>query len=372
MVDTQNKLAGGTLRSKIYNYCSGPAMLPTAVLSRAQSELLDWRGTGVSVMEMSHRSEDFMSLAKKAERDLRHLLAIPDDYAVLFMQGGATQQFSAVPMNLFGLCEGREAGYVDTGIWSQKALAEAKRFVNARCIASSADSSYTRLPPEWKLNSNLAYVHYTPNETIGGVEFAEAPDVGDVPLIADMSSTILSRPIDVSRFSLIYAGAQKNIGPAGLTLIIVRRSLLESSVHPALPPTMSYKLFDEADSLLNTPPTFAWYLSGLVFEWLLEAGGLAAMEDANSRKSAKLYRYLDQSSFYSNPIHPEARSWMNIPFVLHDDSRNGAFLEFAEERGLVNLKGHRSVGGMRASLYNAMPEAGVDALIDVLTEFAAS
>ncbi|WP_416398502.1 3-phosphoserine/phosphohydroxythreonine transaminase [Allohahella sp. A8] len=360
------------MRSQTYNFCSGPATLPTAVLNKAQAELLDWHKMGVSIMEISHRSPEFTAVAKKAEQSLRQLMSIPDDYAVLFMQGGATQQFSGVPMNFFGLCEGKQAGYVDTGIWSRKALEEAGRYVDARCVASSKDSNYTRLPASWSLDDKLAYVHYTPNETIGGVEFPHIPDVGDIPLVADMSSTILSRPIDVSKFALIYAGAQKNIGPAGLTLVIVRRDLLASSQHPALPPTMNFRLFDENDSMLNTPPTFGWYLAGLIFDWLIEAGGLTAMGEVNSRKSARLYSYLDASDFYHNPIHTEARSWMNVPFVLKDESRNGAFLKFAEAHGLLNLKGHRSVGGMRASLYNAMPEAGVDALIDVLTKFAES
>ena len=360
------------MRSQTYNFCSGPATLPTAVLNKAQAELLDWHKLGVSIMEISHRSPEFTAVASQAEQSLRQLMAIPDDYAVLFMQGGATQQFSGIPMNFLGLCDGKKAGFVDTGIWSRKAHDEAGRYIETCCVASSKESNYTRLPQSWALDDDLAYVHYTPNETIGGVEFPHVPDVGDIPLVADMSSTILSRPIDVSKFALIYAGAQKNIGPAGLTLVIVRRDLLNTVTHAALPPTMNFRLFDENDSMLNTPPTFGWYLAGLIFDWLIDAGGLAAMGEVNSRKAARLYSYLDSSEFYHNPIHPEARSWMNVPFVLKDESRNAAFLKFAEGHGLLNLNGHRSVGGMRASLYNAMPEVGVDALIDVLTKFADS
>ncbi|HHQ41238.1 MAG TPA: 3-phosphoserine/phosphohydroxythreonine transaminase [Chromatiales bacterium] len=354
--------------TRVYNFSAGPAMLPEAVLERARAELLDWHGTGMSVMEMSHRGEEFVSIARQAEADLRRLMGIPDDYHVLFLQGGATSQFAMVPMNLL---RGRgRADYLDTGLWSRKAIKEARRYCEVNVAASSEAGGYTTIPPResWRLDPEAAYVHYTPNETIGGVEFHWIPDTGDVPLVADMSSTILSRPIDVSRFGLIYAGAQKNIGPAGLTVVIVRRDLVGETL-PGTPTMFDYAAHAEAGSMLNTPPTFAWYLAGLVFQWLLEQGGLEAMAERNRRKAEKLYAAIDASDFYRNPVDPACRSWMNVPFTLADPALDATFLEEAKAAGLVALKGHRSVGGMRASIYNAMPEEGVDRLVEFMQDF---
>ena len=354
--------------ARVYNFCAGPAAIPEAVLSQAKDELLDWRGRGLSVMEMSHRSEEMVSIASEAEADLRELMGISDDYAVLFLQGGASSQFSAVPLNL---CEeGATVDYVNTGQWSKKAIKEAKRYANVNVVASSEDNNFASIPAfdSWKLSDNAAYLHYTPNETIGGVEFFWTPDVQG-PIVADMSSTILSRPIDVNKFGVIYAGAQKNIGPAGLTIVIVRKDLLGKS--RAVTPTMlDYQTAADNDSMYNTPPTLAWYLSGLVFKWLKAQGGLAAMEVVNRRKAEKLYGYIDGSGFYSNPVELASRSLMNVPFVLADSALDKAFLAGADDAGLLNLKGHRSVGGMRASIYNAVPEAAVDALIDYMKDFA--
>ncbi|MFE8073190.1 3-phosphoserine/phosphohydroxythreonine transaminase [Marinobacteraceae bacterium S3BR75-40.1] len=354
--------------SRHYNFCAGPATLPTPVLERAQVELPDWHGKGLSVMEMSHRSPEFVSIAEHAEATLRKLLNIGDDYAVLFVQGGASTQFASVPLNLAE--EGASADYINTGIWSKKAIAEGKRYLKVRVAATAEDNGFTAVPDTaaWDLDANAAYLHCTPNETIGGLEFEALPDTGDVPVVADMSSTILSRPLDVTRYGLIYAGAQKNIGPAGLTLVIIRKDLLGRA--RALTPSMlNYQVAADNQSMYNTPPTFAWYLSGLVFDWIDQQGGLEAMGELNSRKAGKLYAAIDGSDFYNNPIHPDYRSLMNVPFTLADDALNNAFLEGAEQRGLLNLKGHRSVGGMRASIYNAMPEAGVDALIEYMREF---
>ncbi|WP_027872807.1 3-phosphoserine/phosphohydroxythreonine transaminase [Spongiibacter marinus] len=354
--------------ARVYNFCAGPAAIPEAVLSQAKDELLDWRGRGLSVMEMSHRSEEMVSIASEAEADLRELMGIGDDYAVLFLQGGASSQFSAVPLNL---CEeGATVDYVNTGQWSKKAIKEAKRYANVNVVASSEADNFASIPAfdSWQLSDNAAYLHYTPNETIGGVEFFWTPDV-QAPLVADMSSTILSRPIDVNQFGVIYAGAQKNIGPAGLTIVIVRKDLLGKS--RAITPTMlDYQTAADNDSMYNTPPTLAWYLSGLVFKWLKAQGGLEAMEVVNRRKAEKLYGYIDGSGFYSNPVEVASRSLMNVPFVLADSSLDKAFLAGADDAGLLNLKGHRSVGGMRASIYNAVPEAAVDALIDYMKDFA--
>jgi phosphoserine aminotransferase len=338
---------------------------------RAREELLDWHGSGMSVMEMSHRGKEFMSIAQQAEADLRELLGIPSDYHVLFLQGGATSQFSMVPMNLL---RGRQqADYLNTGAWSKKAIAEARRYCRVNVAASSEDSNFTTVPPvdRWQLDPAAAYVHYTPNETIGGVEFDVIPETGAIPLVADMSSTILSRPLDVSRFGLIYAGAQKNIGPAGLTVVIVSSELV-GEVLDGTPSMFNYQLHAENGSMLNTPPTFAWYLAGLVFQWLREQGGLEAMAEINQRKAARLYEAIDRSDFYNCPVDPRYRSWMNVPFTLADESRDADFLSQAGNSGLLNLKGHRSVGGMRASIYNAMPEAGVSALIDFMAEFERS
>ncbi len=355
--------------SRAFNFCAGPATLPEAVLKQARDEMLDWRGTGMSVMEMSHRSDDFISIAETAEKDLRELAGVSDDYAVLFMQGGASSQFATIPLNLLG--DKASADYVNTGIWSKKAIAEAKRYGGVNVVASSEDSGFTTIPDQsaWNTHADAAYLHYTPNETIGGLEYDFVPDSGSVPLVADMSSTMLSRPVDVSRFGLIYAGAQKNIGPSGLVVVIIRKDLL-GKARKETPTMMNYQVMAENGSMYNTPSTYSWYLAGLVFQWLKEQGGVTAMGEINARKARKLYDFIDTNDFYANPIDPRFRSWMNVPFTLADDALNGAFLNGADARGLLNLQGHRSVGGMRASIYNAMPEAGVDALIQYMTEFA--
>ncbi|MDV2079260.1 3-phosphoserine/phosphohydroxythreonine transaminase [Marinobacter xestospongiae] len=355
--------------SRAFNFCAGPATLPEAVLKQAQDEMLDWRGSGMSVMEMSHRSEAFIEIAETAEQDLRELAGISDDYAVLFMQGGASSQFSAIPLNLLGDRTG--ADYINTGIWSKKAIAEAARYADVNVAASSSDQGFSTVPDPstWNTRADAAYLHYTPNETIGGVEYDFIPECGDVPLVADLSSTILSRPLDVSRFGLIYAGAQKNIGPSGLVVIIVRKDLL-GKARPETPTMLNYQVIADNGSMYNTPATYSWYLAGLVFKWLKEQGGVAAMGELNERKARKLYDFIDANEFYANPVDPRYRSWMNVPFTLADEALNADFLKGADERGLLNLKGHRSVGGMRASLYNAMPEAGVDALIDYMASFA--
>ena len=354
--------------SRVYNFSPGPAALPLEVLEKIREDIPDWNGSGMSVMEVSHRGKAFTEVAEKAEQDLRDLLAVPDDYSVLFMQGGATMQFAMAPLNLAQL--GDTADYVQTGSWSKKAIAEASRFCNVNVAADSSDSNFCHIPPqgEWRKSDDAAYLHYTPNETIAGVEFHFIPDSADVPLVADMSSTILSRPIDVSRFGVIYAGAQKNIGPAGITLVIVRNALLERRRVDA-PTLMTYKAYADSGSMTNTPPTFAWYAAGLVFEYLKMRGGLAAIGEINQRKAASLYEAIDESAFYSNPVQPDARSWMNVPFVLRDADMDQKFLAEADIAGLKGLKGHRSVGGMRASIYNAMPQDGVDALIDFMREF---
>ena len=354
--------------SRVYNFSPGPAALPLEVLEKIREDIPDWNGSGMSVMEVSHRGKAFMEVAEKAEQDLRDLLAVPDDYSVLFMQGGATMQFAMAPLNLSQ--PGDTADYVQTGSWSKKAIGEASRFCNVNVAADSSDSNFCHIPPqgEWRKSDDAAYLHYTPNETIGGVEFHFIPDSADVPLVADMSSTILSRPIDVSRFGVIYAGAQKNIGPAGITLVIVRNALLERRRADA-PTLMTYKAYADSGSMTNTPPTFAWYAAGLMFEYLKTRGGLAAIGEINQRKAASLYEAIDESAFYSNPVQPDARSWMNVPFVLRDADMDQKFLAEADIAGLKNLKGHRSVGGMRASIYNAMPQDGVDALIDFMREF---
>ena len=354
--------------SSIYNFSAGPAVLPRAVLQQAQAELTDWHGSGMSVMEMSHRGKEFLSIASQAEADLRELLAMPDNYRVLFLQGGATSQFAMVPLNL--LRGKKTADYINTGAWSKKAIKEAGRYCDVHIAASSEDSGFTTIPAfeSWQLNADAAYVHYTPNETIGGVEFHWVPDSGDVPLVADMSSTILSRPLDVSRYGVIYAGAQKNIGPAGLTVVIVRDDLL-GNVAAGTPSMYDYKQHADNGSMLNTPPTYGWYLAGLVFDWLKQQGGLAAMAERNSRKSARLYTAVAASDFYNSPVDAACQSWMNVPFTLADAGLDSEFLVQAGSAGLLGLKGHRSVGGMRASIYNAMPAAGVAALIDFMDEF---
>ena len=355
--------------SRVYNFSAGPAVLPEAVLEKAASEMLDWQGSGMGVMEMSHRGKEFVSIAAEAEQDLRDLLSIPDNYKVLFLQGGATGQFSAIPMNL--LRGGDRADYINTGSWSEKAIKEAKKYCQVNVAWGADEKTPMHIGPqsEWQLDPKASYVHFTPNETISGVEFHWVPDTGDVPLVADMSSTILSRPIDVSKYGLIYAGAQKNIGPAGLTIVIVRDDLI-GDVLPQTPGVWDYKTQADADSMSNTPPTYGWYLAGLVFKWLKQQGGLEGMAEINRRKAEKLYAEIDGNPFYSNPVDPACRSWMNVPFVLADDKLNDAFLKEAEAAGLSTLKGHRSVGGMRASIYNAMPEAGVDRLIEFMQDFA--
>ena len=355
--------------SRAYNFCAGPATLPEQVLRQARDEMLDWRGTGMSVMEMSHRSDEFVEIAETAEQDVRDLAGVSDDYAVLFMQGGASSQFATVPLNLLG--NSASADYVNTGIWSEKAIAEARRYGDVNVVASSAGCGFTTVPDQagWNTRADAAYLHYTPNETIGGLEFDFVPDSGKVPLVADMSSAMLSRPVDVSKFGLIYAGAQKNIGPSGLVVVIIRKDLL-GKAHAKTPAMMNYQVMADNGSMFNTPATYSWYLAGLVFKWLKDQGGVSAMGELNARKAKKLYHFIDTNPFYANPIDPRFRSWMNVPFVLADDALNSAFLKGADERQLLNLKGHRSVGGMRASIYNAMPEAGVDALIAYMAEFA--
>ncbi|MDA0738561.1 MAG: 3-phosphoserine/phosphohydroxythreonine transaminase [Nitrospirae bacterium] len=351
-----------------YNFSAGPAMLPEAVLKQAQEELPDWHGAGASIMEMSHRGKEFVSVHAEAEKDVRELLGVPDNYKVLFLQGGATAQFATIPMNL--LRGKTKADYILTGSWGKKAISEAKKYCTVNVAASSEGEKFSAIPPmaSWSLSEDAAYVHYTPNETIEGVEFHWVPDTGTVPLVADFSSTILSRPIDVSKFGLIYAGAQKNIGPAGLTLVIVRDDLIGHAL-PITPSAFDYAKQAEADSMLNTPPTYGIYLAGLVFKWLKAQGGLSAMGKVNERKAQKLYSAIDTSSFYSNPVEESSRSWMNVTFILANAELDKEFLAGAEAAGLTTLQGHRSVGGMRASIYNAMPEAGVDALIAYMTDF---
>lgn len=355
---------------RTFNFSAGPAVLPEPVLRRAADEMLDWHGSGMSVMEMSHRGPEFISIAQKAEADLRQLLAIPDNYKVLFLQGGAMAENALIPMNLLGERATATADYVNTGEWSKKSIAEAGKYCRVNVAASSQDRKFTYVPPQsdWKLDPDAAYVHICTNETIGGVEYNWVPETGDVPIVADMSSHILSRQIDVSRYGVIYGGAQKNIGPAGLTLVIVREDLLGRAL-AITPSAFNWKLQAEAESMLNTPATYGIYIAGLVFEWLLEQGGLAAMEQRNIEKAALLYDYLDRSGFYENPVAPSDRSRMNVPFFLKDSSLDAEFLKGAQANGMLQLKGHRVVGGMRASIYNAMPVEGVRALVDYMQEF---
>ena len=355
--------------SRVYNFSPGPAALPVEVLEQAQREMVEWGASGMSVMEMSHRGKDFIGIADQAERDLRELMNVPANYKVLFLQGGAALQFAMVPLNLLG--ENRKADYLVSGYWSKKAVAEAKRFAQVNIAATGEAGKFTAIPPRetWKLDPEAAYVHYTPNETIGGVEFHFTPEVGSVPLVADASSMILSRPMDVAKFGVIYAGAQKNVGPAGVTIVIVREDLLGKTAASA-PSLFDYKTQAENQSMLNTCPTYAWYIAGLVFQWLKRQGGVAAIEKVNIRKAEKLYAAIDGSGgFYRNPVERAARSRMNIPFTLVDDKLDESFLKESKAAGLVSLKGHRVVGGMRASIYNAMPEAGVDALIAFMKDF---
>ena len=353
--------------TRCYNFCAGPASLPEPVLEIARDDMLDWHGKGLSLMEMSHRSAEVVGVAQHAEQTLRSLLGIPDDYAVLFLQGGASTQFSAVPLNLLGDKAG--ADYINTGQWSKKAIEEAQRYGEVNVVASGKESNFSTIPPQssWQMGSDPAYLHYVANETIGGVEFFWTPQV-DVPLVTDMSSTILSRAIRVEDYGVIYAGAQKNIGPAGLTLVIVRRDLL-GKAHPLCPAMLNWQVAADNDSMYNTPPTYALYLAGLVFDWLVEQGGVSAIEVVNRRKAEKLYAAIDGSDFYSNPVELASRSLMNVPFILANADLDKLFLQESEAAGLLNLKGHRSVGGMRASIYNAVSEEAVDALISFMQDF---
>ena len=353
---------------RIFNFSAGPATLPLNVLEQARDELTNWHGCGMSVMEMSHRGKEYMSIHAEAEADLRALMNIPANYKVLFLQGGATAQFAMVPMNL--LRGKASADYLHTGEWSKKAIKEAKKFGQVNIVASSEDKNFSYAPAfsTWKLDPNAAYVHITSNETIGGVEIFDTPDTGNVPLVADMSSNILSRPIDVSKYGLIYAGAQKNIGPAGVTVVIVREDLLGQTV-PGTPTVFDYQVQAEAESMYNTPPTYGIYIAGLVFKHLLAKGGLAAMEELNQAKAKLIYDLLDTSSFYQSPVALENRSLMNIPFTLKDAALDEDFLKQAKAAGLVQLKGHKSVGGMRASIYNAMTLEGVQALVAFMRDF---
>ena len=354
--------------ARVFNFGAGPATLPEPVLKQAAEELLDWHGSGMSVMEMSHRGKAFIGIHAQAEADLRELLAVPKNYKVLFLQGGGGGQFSIVPMNLL---RGRTtASYVNTGHWSNRAIAEAKRYCKVSIAASSEDANFTYAPRQdkWKIDPAAAYVHYTSNETIGGVEFHWTPDTGEVPLVADASSHILSRPLDVSRFGLIYAGAQKNIGPAGMAIVIVRDDLIGQAI-PATPSVFDYKVQAGADSMHNTPPTYSVYVAGLVFQWLKKQGGVKKMEEVNIAKARLVYDYLDQTEFYHSPVAKEDRSRMNVPFSLRNDKLDEEFLKQSRAGGLSELKGHRAVGGMRASIYNAMPVEGVKALVEFMKEF---
>ena len=376
----------GVYDSEVYNFSPGPAAIPKAVLVKAQAELLDFRGMGISVMEISHRSPEYLEIANQATQDVRELLQVPDNYRILFGHGGASLQFSMVPLNLAGRTmnlAGRgsnvdvrpEFDYVNTGIWSKKAIEEAKRFGEVNVVADASVSQFTEIPAseQWQANPKAAYLHFTPNETIQGLEFHNLPDTSaypeGTPLVADMSSTLFSRPIDVSQYGIIYAGAQKNIGPSGFSLMIVRDDLLDCAL-PETPKLLQYKTYADNDSMFNTPNTFAWYMAGLVFQWLKEQGGVAAMAQVNQRKANKLYAFIDGHDFYRNPVAKHCRSWMNIPFILSNEEKDADFLSESRQAGLLFLKGHRMVGGMRASLYNAVPEEAVDALIDFMSDFA--
>jgi len=364
-VDTQENYSG-----LVYNFGAGPAMLPREIMQLARAEFLDWHGTGMSLMEMSHRSDEFMSIATQTEADFREILDIPDNYKVLFLQGGASSQFAMVPLNL--LADKNTADYFHTGIWSGKAVKEAERFCKVNVIAEEGGQVMS-IPEQktWSLNLDAAYVYYTDNETISGVEFPSIPEVGDVPLVADMTSNLLSRPLNVSRYGVIFAGAQKNIGPSGLVIVIVREDLI-GHAPKHIPSMYDYAVQAKNDSMYNTPPTYSWYMSGLVLKWVKQQGGLQAMEKLSHLRSGKLYQAIDDSDFYHNPVNPKYRSNMNVPFTLFDDSLDEKFVSEAKDHGLVALEGHRSVGGMRASMYNAMPEEGVDALIAFMQEFERS
>ncbi len=354
--------------SRIFNFSAGPSTLPESVLLKAQEEFLDWRGTGMSVMEMSHRGKEFMSIAEELKSDLTELLNIPDNYKVLFLQGGATGQFAAIPQNIL---RGKEkACYVNTGAWSAKAIKEAGNHCDVIVSADAKDSNFTSIPDysDWNVDENAAYLHYTDNETIHGVEFQDIPSFGDIPLVSDMSSNILSRAVDISKFGIIYAGSQKNMGPAGVTVVIVRDDLIGNADNK-IASVLDYAQQAKNDSMLNTPATYNWYLVGLVLKWVKESGGIAAMQQHNKAKADALYQAIEKSSLYSNPVNTAVQSRMNIPFVLSNAELDSEFLKLAGENGLSSLKGHRSVGGMRASIYNAMPAEGVTALIDFMAEF---
>jgi phosphoserine aminotransferase len=353
---------------RVFNFSAGPAMLPLEVLEQAQREMADWNGSGMSVMEMSHRGKEYVSIAEKAEANFKEVFSVPSNYKVLFLQGGASTQFSMIPLNLLG--DKKSADYINTGSWSKKAISEAKKYCTVNVAASSEKEKFTTIPKvsDWSLSKDAAYVHYTPNETIEGLEFHQIPNVGNVPLVADMSSTILSRPVDVSKYGLIYAGAQKNIGPAGLVIVVIREDLLDIA-KGTIPTMLHYKTHAENASMYNTPPTYAWYIAGLVFEWIKGKGGLTKMAEINRSKADKLYQAIDSSAMYRNPVDKEHRSWMNVPFILKDEALDKKFLDEAKKEGLVTLQGHRSVGGMRASIYNAMPVEGIDTLINFMKEF---
>jgi len=353
--------------TEVYNFSAGPSMLPSLVLKKIQNELIEYGNSKASIMEISHRGADFLEVAYKSEKDLRDLLSIPDNYKVLFLQGGASAQFSMVPINL--LRGKSKACYANTGQWSVKAIAEARRYCEVSVCTDSSANNFTDIQDfeNWNIDQDSAYLHYTPNETIAGLEFDYIPEV-DMPLVADMSSTILSRKIDVSKYGVIYAGAQKNIGPSGLTIVIVREDLI-GEVIPGQPKLFDYSTYSNNESMFNTPATFPWYAAGRVFEWLKDLGGLSVIQKINYTKAQTLYKAIDNSDFYSNPVSLKYRSWMNVPFLLADDSLNGLFLECSKEAGLLALKGHRSVGGMRASIYNAMPQEGVDVLVNFMHDF---
>ena len=355
--------------SRKYNFCAGPSALPTDVLNDLKEEILDFQGYGLSTMEMSHRSKEFVEIAETAKKDLIDLLEVNNDYEVLFIQGGASLQFSMVPMNLLK-SSNSSCDYLDVGQWSIKAIKEAKKYGNVNVAASSADISYKKYPnPEsWNLNGESDYLHLVMNETIDGVCLRDFNNLPSSNIVADCSSCILSEPMDISKFGLIYAGAQKNIGPAGLAIIIIKKDLLKEHTH--LPAMMNYKTYADSDSMYNTPPTFAWYLSGKVFKWLKKNGGLSNQKKVNESKSSKLYSFIDNNDFYFNDVDKDSRSIMNVPFLLKDDSLNARFLAESEAAGLLNLGGHRSVGGMRASIYNGVSEEAVDALVDFMKLFS--
>ncbi|HEY5702066.1 MAG TPA: 3-phosphoserine/phosphohydroxythreonine transaminase [Gammaproteobacteria bacterium] len=358
----------GEVSNSIYNFGAGPAMLPTAVMQRAREEFLDWHGTGLSVMELGHRTPEFIAIAEQAEANLREILSIPDNFAILFLQGGATSQFSMVPLNLTAPGDRVDALY--TGLWSGKAIKEAGRYCSVNVAASSENNHFTAIPDTsgWQLSANARYLYFTDNETVHGVEFQQTPKSGEVPLVSDMTSNLLTRPIDFSAYGLIFAGAQKNLGPAGLTLVIVREDLLGNS-RQDIPRLYDYAFNAKEHSMANTPPTYSWYMAGLVLQWIKQEGGIPVMEQRAIARSSKLYQLIDASEFFSNPIATGSRSRMNIPFLLRDETLNNTFLKEAKSHGLVALAGHRSVGGMRASLYNAMPEAGVDCLAGFMADF---